>query len=138
MHRFLFIIAVVIATYSSPVSSVEVKSDYKGPNVAHADSFEEGTDMCKKAHVLNFYQNVRQMPPPGMLAIMIKESIDNGYCYGFFGSGDIEGNHFFSCYGITWRGGTKINLYEESKEEWERSKKEYGAWVNEKHSNKFI
>jgi len=41
-------------------------------------------------------------------------------------------------YGVTWTGGTEIDLYKKCDEEWKRSKKSYGEWLEKTHPEKYI
>jgi|TARA_R110000824_G_C15053518_1_gene661725 hypothetical protein len=138
MYRFPLIVALMLTIYTSPLSARDVVSDYTDPILEHSDSRDEGLDRCKKAHVLGFYANFNRLPPVSQLKVMMQEAESEGYCYGYFAKGDDMGNHNFSCYGVTWTGGTEIDLYKKCDEEWKRSKKSYGEWLEKTHPEKYI
>ena len=138
MYRLLFIVAFALTVYSSPVLSAGVVSNYTGPILEHAANRAEGMEMCRKAHVLGFYKNFNRTPPIEMLGVMMQEAKNEDYCYGYFGQGDNDGNHSFSCYGITWTGGAEIDLHEKCEEEWERSKNGYGEWLEKAHPLEYL
>jgi hypothetical protein len=138
MYRFPLIIVLVLTVYSVALLAREVVSDYTGPILKHSADRDEGLEMCKKAHVVGFYTNFNRLPPLEQLESMMQDAESEGYCYGYFAKGDDNGNHSFSCYGITWTGGTEIDLHEKCEEEWERSKKNYGEWLEKTHPDKYI
>ena len=138
MYRFLLTVAFALTVYSSAAGAREIVSDYLGPTLEHVDSRDEGLKMCKKAHVLGFYKNHNSPPSVEMLSVMMKDAEVEDYCYGYFGRGDNDGNHSFTCYGITWTGGTEINLHEKCEKEWERSKNGYGEWLENAHPLEYL
>ena len=138
MYRFLLTVAFALTVYSSAAGAREIVSDYLGPTLEHVDSRDEGLKMCKKAHVLGFYKNHNSPPSVEMLSVMMKTAEAEDHCYGYFGRGDNKGNHSFSCYGITWTGGSEINLHKKCEEEWKRSKNGYGEWLEKAHPLEYL
>ena len=139
MLRIVLAIAVTLTLWAIPTYPRDrVKSTYPGPSIKHTDSLEKGIELCKKAHVLSFHQHTNRMLFPEMLSTMIEEAKKDGYCYGYWGKGNTEGNHSFICYGVTWEGGTEIDLNLTCHDEWSRSKKNYGKWLDENYPDEFI
>lgn len=106
-----------------------LKSTYVGPNITIASNEEDGLEACKKAHVLGAYAMYDKMMPPEVLAIALREAKDEQHCFGHAAKGDDNGNHEFSCWGITWPGGSNENLAQLCDETYQESKQKYLEWL---------